>query len=76
MGIGIDIVEVQKIEQLAEKHESFLARVYYRNEISYCSKKKNRTSIFAARFAAKESVLKALGVAGPRREVNGHRSRQ
>ena len=62
MGIGIDIVEVQRIEQLAEKHESFLARVYTEAEISYCSKKKNRHQHFAARFAAKESVLKALGV--------------
>jgi len=62
MGIGIDIVEVQRIEQLAEKHESFLARVYTETEISYCSKKKNRHQHFAARFAAKESVLKALGV--------------
>jgi holo-[acyl-carrier protein] synthase len=62
MGIGIDIVEVERIRQLAEEHEAFLTRVYTESEISYCSKKKNRHQHFAARFAAKESVLKALGV--------------
>ena len=62
MGIGIDIVEVSRIEQMAEEHEQFLTRVYTEREIAYCTKKKNRYQHFAARFAAKESVLKALGV--------------
>jgi holo-[acyl-carrier protein] synthase len=62
MGIGIDIVEVSRIEHMAEEHEQFLARVYTEQEISYCSRKKNKHQHFAARFAAKESVLKALGV--------------
>lgn len=62
MGIGIDIVEVQRIQQLVEEHEAFLTRVYTESEISYCSRKKNKHQHFAARFAAKESVLKALGV--------------
>ena len=62
MGIGIDIVEVGRIQQLAEEHEAFITRVYTEVEIRYCSSKKNRHQHFAARFAAKESVLKALGV--------------
>ena len=62
MGIGIDIVEVGRIQQLAEEHEAFITRVYTEAEIRYCSSKKNRHQHFAARFAAKESVLKALGV--------------
>ncbi len=62
MGIGIDIVEVGRIQQLAEEHEAFITRVYTEAEIRYCSGKKNRHQHFAARFAAKESVLKALGV--------------
>ncbi len=62
MGIGIDITEVSRIESLAEQHEQFLARVYTEQEIAYCNRKKNKYQHFAARFAAKESVLKALGV--------------
>ena len=62
MGIGIDITEVSRIESLAEQHEQFLTRVYTEREINYCSRKKNKYQHFAARFAAKESVLKALGV--------------
>ena len=62
MGIGIDITEVDRIESLAAQHEQFLTRVYTEREIGYCSRKKNKYQHFAARFAAKESVLKALGV--------------
>ncbi len=62
VGIGIDITEVSRIESLVEQHEQFLTRVYTEREISYCNKKKNKYQHFAARFAAKESVLKALGV--------------
>ncbi len=62
IGIGIDIAEVDRIEKLAEKHEQFLTRVYTEREIGYCNKKRNKYQHFAARFAAKESVLKALGV--------------
>ena len=62
MGIGIDIVEVNRIEQMDEEHEQFLTRVFTEREITYCTKKKNKYQHFAARFAAKESVLKALGV--------------
>ena len=62
IGIGIDIAEVDRIEKLAEKHEQFLTRVYTEREIGYCNKKRNKYQHYAARFAAKESVLKALGV--------------
>jgi holo-[acyl-carrier protein] synthase len=62
VGIGIDITEVSRIESLAEQHEKFLTRVYTEREITYCNRKKNKYQHFAARFAAKESVLKALGV--------------
>ncbi len=62
VGIGIDIAEVGRIEALAREHEQFLSRVYTTKEIAYCSKKRNRYQHFAVRFAAKESMLKALGV--------------
>ena len=55
-GIGIDIVEVKRFEKLAK---GFLDRVFTREEIDYCRKSANPTMHFAARFAAKEAVIKA-----------------
>ena len=60
MEIGIDIVEVKRIERLI-KSKAFLAKVYTQQEIAYCSEKKNKAQHFAVRFATKEAVWKALG---------------
>jgi holo-[acyl-carrier protein] synthase len=60
-GIGIDITEVKRIEDISLRHKGFLSRVYTPREIEFCAKKKNMYQHLAARFAAKESVLKALG---------------
>ncbi len=62
MGIGIDIVPISKVEDLVSKHENFLTIVFTAREITYCKGKKKSEEHFAARFAAKESVLKALGI--------------
>lgn len=61
MSIGIDITEVKRIKELALQYDRFLPRVYTALEIEYCVRKKNKYQHLAARFAAKESVLKALG---------------
>jgi holo-[acyl-carrier protein] synthase len=62
IGTGIDIVKNRRIERLIEKYGlRFLKKVYLDNEINYCKKKVNSAPSFAARFAAKEAVLKALG---------------
>jgi len=61
-GIGIDVVEVERIASAIERHgESFLARLFTRAERDYCEAQKNPSLHFAARFAAKEAVSKALG---------------
>ncbi|MBF0328336.1 MAG: holo-ACP synthase [Nitrospirae bacterium] len=61
-GIGTDIVEISRIKSSVEKWgETFLNRVFTSAEIAYCSKNKNPYPCFAARFAAKESVIKAFG---------------
>jgi holo-[acyl-carrier protein] synthase len=60
-GIGIDIIEVDRIARLAGKSPRFLDRIFTPREIEYCSKKKNKQQNFAARFAAKEAFFKALG---------------
>lgn len=60
-GIGIDFIEVERVRKLAEKSPRFLERVFTPVEIAYCSKKKNKYQNYAARFAAKEAFIKALG---------------
>jgi len=62
LGIGTDIIEVKRIEKLlAGKREEFLSRVFSRAEASYCEAKARPAIHFAARFAAKEAFMKALG---------------
>src|SRR5277367_6127476 len=63
-GLGLDIVEIGRIEKLARRNARFLPRVFTEQEIRYCRSKKNRWQHFAARFAAKEAVWKALGQDG------------
>jgi len=61
-GIGVDVVEVPRIADLIGKHgESFLSKVFTEGEISFCQPRPRAAEHFAARFAAKEAVLKALG---------------
>jgi holo-[acyl-carrier protein] synthase len=63
IGIGTDLIEIERIAQSVERYgDAFLARVFTPGEIAYCRQKK-RTSAesFAARFAAKEAGAKALG---------------
>ena len=69
-GIGTDIVNIKRIEHSLKKHGfSFKNRIFSKKEISYCEKKKNSSSFYAKRFAAKEAFTKALGT-GIRKGVN------
>jgi holo-[acyl-carrier protein] synthase len=61
VGIGVDIIEVERIRKLAEKSPRFLDRVFTAEEIEYSAGKKNKFQHLAARFAAKEAFFKALG---------------
>ncbi|MGZ3580350.1 MAG: holo-ACP synthase [Syntrophales bacterium] len=62
-GIGTDLVEVSRIERILKKWgDRFLQRVYANDEIEYCRNKAFPAIHFAARFAAKESFLKSLGI--------------
>ncbi len=63
IGCGIDIVKIERIEKIINKWgESFTNRIFTSQERKYCKKKKNRYQSYAARFAAKEAFLKALGL--------------
>ena len=61
-GIGTGIVECLRIAQVIERHgEQFIARIFTTHEIDYCSGQAAATQHYAACWAAKEAVLKALG---------------
>lgn len=62
IGTGVDIVEISRIRQAANKwKDKFLDRVFTSGELNYSSGKKFIYQHLAARFAAKEAVLKAFG---------------
>ncbi len=62
VGTGIDIAQVPLIAESIERFgERFLRRVFTEDEIRYCDSKANRVERYAARFAAKEAAMKALG---------------
>jgi len=60
-GLGIDIVEVDRIQQKIEKNNGFRELVFSANEIAYCESMAHKYEHYAARFAAKEAFFKALG---------------
>ncbi|MFH2204704.1 MAG: holo-ACP synthase [Elusimicrobiota bacterium] len=62
--LGIDIVEIDRVAQLAKNSKRFLTRVFSKDEIRYCHDKKKKWQHFAVRFAAKEAIWKAVGQAG------------
>ena len=62
VGTGIDIAEVHRIGEAMERFGArFLHRVFTEGERRYCDSKANRVERYAARFAAKEAAMKALG---------------
>lgn len=62
LNIGNDIIETKRIEKLCKKFSTrFMHKVYTEREIEYCeSKGKNKYQSYAARFAAKEAIFKAI----------------
>ena len=62
VGTGIDIAEVPRIAASIERFGNrFLQRIFTEGEIRYCESKANRVERYAARFAAKEAAMKAIG---------------
>ena len=61
-GIGVDLVKIPRMrEVIARWDERFLRRVFTEQEIAYCRARRDPVPHFAARFAAKEAGMKALG---------------
>lgn len=69
VGTGVDLAEVDRIREAIQRHgDRFVQRIYTPNEIAYVQRKANRYERYAARFAAKEAGMKAIGT-GWRRGV-------
>jgi holo-[acyl-carrier protein] synthase len=69
VGTGLDLAEIPRIRQAIERHgRRFLERVFTPGEIAYAERKANAYERYAARFAAKEAAMKAIGT-GWRRGV-------
>ena len=60
-GVGIDMVEVARIETSINKESGFRELVFSAHEIGYCEAKAKKFEHYAARFAAKEAFFKAIG---------------
>jgi holo-[acyl-carrier protein] synthase len=62
IGIGIDSVEVDRFRVVMHRRPGILDRLFTDDERRYAERRRDPTERFAARFAAKEAVMKALGV--------------
>ncbi len=60
-GIGTDLIEVERVAQKMEKKAGFKELVFSADEIIYCEARTFKYEHYAARFAAKEAFLKAIG---------------
>ena len=62
-GIGVDLVQIPRMRRVVERwQDRFLRRVFTDAELAYCRKRRDPVPHLAARFAAKEAALKALGI--------------
>ena len=61
IGIGIDIIEVDRVAAKVAKENGFREKVFSREEIDFCNNDGRTAESYAARFAAKEAFLKATG---------------
>ena len=67
VGIGLDATEIDRIGDVLARHgERFLTRVYTDDEVAYCLRHRDPAPSLAARFAAKEAAMKALGTGAAR----------
>ena len=61
IGVGIDMIEVDRVAEKISKDQGFREKIFSVNEILFCESKVNSGENYAARFAAKEAFLKASG---------------
>ena len=61
LGVGVDVVDVARMQRALERHPTFAERVFTEKEIAYCTRGGTQAECYAGRFAAREAVIKALG---------------
>ena len=62
MKIGVDLIEIERVRRALERYPDFRARCFTEAERDYCDSRPNPPQHYAARFAGKEAVGKALGI--------------
>jgi holo-[acyl-carrier protein] synthase len=60
-GIGTDIIEVKRVGEMVARGRQYLETIFTEKEMDYCEAKARKSEHYAARYAAKEAILKALG---------------
>jgi holo-[acyl-carrier protein] synthase len=61
VGIGVDLVDVERVKRLLSRRKTFVERVFTTQEIAYCERQASPAECYAARWAAREACRKALG---------------
>jgi len=61
VGIGVDLVDVERVASILRRRKTFTQRVFTEPEIAYCDRQANPAECYAARWAAREACRKALG---------------
>lgn len=61
VGIGVDLVDVERVRGILERHRTFVGRVFTPQEIQYCGQQAAPAECYAARWAAREACRKSLG---------------
>jgi holo-[acyl-carrier protein] synthase len=61
VGIGVDVVEVERVQHILDRRSTFRDRVFTPEEVAYCDGKAVPARYYAARWAAREACVKALG---------------
>jgi holo-[acyl-carrier protein] synthase len=68
-GVGIDLIEIERVEHALERRPRLAERLFTQAELAYAYERARPGRHLAARFAAKEAVIKALGQRVPPREI-------
>jgi holo-[acyl-carrier protein] synthase len=69
LGVGIDLIEIERLERALERRPRLADRLFTEGELAYARGRARPGRHLAARFAAKEAVIKALGRGVPPREI-------